>query len=1172
MVDVRLDSLKLEGFKSFPDEVEVTFPGETSAIVGPNGCGKSNLVDAMLWVLGEQSPSLLRLKSMGDVVFSGAAGRQAAGSAQVTLRLRCSDGRWAETDGRLEIRRRVYRSGPSEYRLNGRSARLRDVADELASVGLGTRSYAIIEQGRVGQVLSARPTDRRVLIEEAAGITLYKNRRRESELKLEHTRQNLLRLEDVISEVGRSLRQLKRQARQAERYQKMEQELKVKLLSLFTLEAHTLDQQRREIARRRAQIENEVAAAASGLGGAEADLAVERKAHDRVRGEVEHVRAEVSKLMTSRERLEAFLERSADLLDNLRASLDKARHDSAAIKARRHALEQQSNDAGERHEGFASALDDIQSRVDQAAEAQAGASQQLEEAENEAARRRKELLRTISTLTNSRNRLGDLEREQDRLVYTVNQLNQEQERLQGRRSEQALSHTEAEVESRAAATRAEQLEEQRRADVEERARLQEAASVARQETESLEHALWEHRHQLAGIERELARSTAARERLASFLPEERLAGQVSDYLHPDAGIAPVLDRVWSGWLELPVVRQESLSVEELTAVAKLEEQIRLAVATEAPPLPEPSLPEELEPLIKLAGIAPDDLPWLARVLPPAFRCHDPERARELADQLPNALILDGNGVLRQGRTMALPTAGTRLRGALSLRNERRQLQQQATETGKRAETSADRHRQLTEQVAGVEERLSQLAQELMSAEQERARTAAVEQSLSQELARLDRELASVSSELERNRKLKQQMQERHKQLVDEVSSLEQRSAEREQSVEEAASALDRQREAASQALRRLDRWRAELRLARERLTAAQAECDRLAEERIALESRLSEIEADVERYGRELAITEEEVVRSRTRLAEEQGELSSAREAERRSAESVEQANARVSKLENEVKGRRDQHQKARDTLHEIEVEQARSDGEWQRLSDAALSELATAPELLLENPAPEDESSEELELAIEDLRAGIERVGPVNLLALKEVEELQQRATFLNEQRQDLVDSLAKLDTTIREIDAICTERFLETFHKVNLVFAETFTHLFGGGAVRLDLVDEDDPLDSGIDITAQPPGKKNQSVQLLSGGEKALTALSLLISMFRISPSPFCILDEVDAPLDDANVERLADLIQEMTDHTQFIMITHNRRTMARADALYGVTMEEPGVSKIVSVRLEE
>jgi chromosome segregation protein len=233
MARIRMRSLKLTGFKSFPDEVELVFPGKVSAIVGPNGCGKSNLVDAILWVLGEQSPSLMRLKQMGDVVFTGAASRAAAGAAEVTLVLQSDDGHWKETDGRLEVRRRVFRTGPSEYRLNGRSVRLKDIFEELAGVGLGTRAYSIIEQGRVGQVLSARPIDRRSLLEEAAGITRYKARKHEAELKLEHTRQNLLRLEDVIGEVTRSLRQIKRQAKQAERHQKLETELKDHLRRLF---------------------------------------------------------------------------------------------------------------------------------------------------------------------------------------------------------------------------------------------------------------------------------------------------------------------------------------------------------------------------------------------------------------------------------------------------------------------------------------------------------------------------------------------------------------------------------------------------------------------------------------------------------------------------------------------------------------------------------------------------------------------------------------------------------------------------------------------------------------------------------------------------------------------------------------------------------------------------
>jgi chromosome segregation protein len=322
----------------------------------------------------------------------------------------------------------------------------------------------------------------------------------------------------------------------------------------------------------------------------------------------------------------------------------------------------------------------------------------------------------------------------------------------------------------------------------------------------------------------------------------------------------------------------------------------------------------------------------------------------------------------------------------------------------------------------------------------------------------------------------------------------------------------------------------------------------------------------------ELASTEDEVVRSRTRLAEEQGLLAAAKERERLLAEKMEATAAKVAALEKEVRERRESHEAQRDALHAIEVEQTRTEADWERLREHAAEELGLAVEELLQTEADPEDQPEVLREAVEGLRTKIERLGPVNLLALRELDELEERSTFLTAQRKDLVEALRALDTTIREIDETCTERFVATFQQVNEVFTETFSNLFGGGTARLDLVDEDDPLESGIDITAQPPGKKNQSVQLLSGGEKALTALSLLLALFRIKPSPFCILDEVDAPLDDANVERLASLVQAMTEHTQFVMVTHNRRTMARADLLYGVTMEEAGVSKVVSVRMED
>jgi len=364
MPRIRLQSLTLTGFKSFPDEVELTFPGKMSAIIGPNGCGKSNVVDAILWVLGEQSPSLMRLKQMGDVVFSGASSRPAAGAAEVTLILESDDGHWKETDGRLEVRRRVFRNGPSEYRINGRAVRLKDVFDELAGVGLGTRAYSIIEQGRVGQVLSARPIDRRALLEEAAGITRYKARKHEAELKLEHTRQNLLRLDDVIGEVNRTLRQIKRQAKQAERHQKLETELKEHLRCLFTIDAHRLDGQRTDITRRRAQAQNEVAAAAAALGGSDADLGRAREELEAARRETDAAREEVATLLGSRERLEAFLERSADMLDNLRASLDHAKTESTTLTSARGAVEERIAEANTRHGKLESELESVRSDLE----------------------------------------------------------------------------------------------------------------------------------------------------------------------------------------------------------------------------------------------------------------------------------------------------------------------------------------------------------------------------------------------------------------------------------------------------------------------------------------------------------------------------------------------------------------------------------------------------------------------------------------------------------------------------------------------------------------------------------------------------------------------------------------------------------------------------------------
>ncbi len=1169
---IRLASLKLAGFKSFADPVELVFPSDITAIVGPNGVGKSNIVDAILWVLGEQSPSLLRLKDMRDTIFAGAHGRKPAGAAEVELKLVSDDGRWASTEGELIISRRVMRSGGSDYRLNGRSVRLRDVSDELLRIGLGTRAYSIIGQNRVGQVLSARPTDRRMLLEEAAGITHYRARRRDAELKLAQTRQNLERLDDVIAEVDRSRRQLRRQARQAERYRTLEEELREKLRALYGVRIRAAAGRRQRTGTTHAQLQNEVAAAASALGGAEADLAAARQQLEAAHTEVEAARSEVAELARSGERLSAFLERSADLLDNLRQSLAAARNQAEAAVTARTTLAERAGEARSRLEALESSLEEIAAKKQHAAGISAAAREAFEAAEREASGKRQSLLRMISTLTETRNRLSALERQQDRLSYTLSQLDQESERLHARHDAARARLAEAQTAVDAAGRDAAQTRERRDALAAQRDALTSAAEEAGRRAEALRHRSWEVKHRITGIEHELARHAAALDQVAAFLPPSALAGQVSAFVHPKPADAALLDRVWHGLLELPVVRLDELPPEAVAVAREMEARIRLAFAARVD-APEPPKPlDGAEPLLPLAGIAPEDAGWLAAVLPPAYRTDDAALAKRLAATHPRALFLAPDGTLYHGRTVELPSAGSRLRGALELRGELEELTQQLGELEAQAAAAQEHEQEQTRAAAALEEQLTGLNHALLEAEEARARAVAVERSAREELDRLERELETVSADGERAREEQAAIEARREKLKAEVADLEKRSSAIELALDEAGATVEARRADAARALRELDRLEAEERLAAERVEAARAEATRLASELGSIEARREKLRQEVAELEARLAKTEDEVVRSRTRLAEEQGLLAGARERERRAAGEVETINARVATLEKEVRSRRAAHEQVRSQLHEVEVERTRIEAEWESLCEGLGKELGLVPEAVLEEAPGDGVEEGPLQASVDELRAKLDRMGPVNLLAVEEAGELEQRSVFLHEQRDDLLKSLASLGGTIREIDATCTERFIETFEKVNAVFDETFSHLFGGGKARLDLADEDDPLESGVLITAQPPGKKNQSVQLLSGGERALAALALLIALFRIKPSPVCILDEVDASLDGANIVRLVELVREMTDNTQFVLITHNRRTMMGAEVLYGVTMERPGISKIVSVRLEE
>lgn len=1171
MGSVRLESLKLTGFKSFPDEVQLSFPGSVCAILGPNGSGKSNIVDAMLWVLGEQSPSLLRLKNMGDVVFNGSSGRRPAGSAEVQVVLRSGDGRWSDHGGRIEISRKVLRSGPSEYRVNGKSVRLKDIVDELASVGLGTRAYSIIEQGRIGQVLSARPTDRRALLEEAAGLTRYKTRKHEAELKLVRTRQNLLRINDVLDEVERSLRQLKRQARQAEKFQTMREELSGKLERVFSLEAKSIGTEKDEINRLRAQTLNEVAAAASALGGAEADLVRFQQEREETRERLEETRADISRLDAAVEGLEAFLNRSEDLLQNLTDSIRHAGEDSSNVREQLRKLADRESQVQHELEVSLGELEKVGEEREAALKEHGEVRRRFETRETEMTRLRNDLLRGISSLTNSRNRLSELQREQDRVSYSLSQLEAESKKLGERQAEIEIRHSEVISEGTEVCRLVAELDQKRSELRNRRNNLRVEAQNSKKEAEELSNEAWENRHRLTGIERELSRFNEEIEKVSKLLPEGVFLGRLADFLNPSPEWVGLIDRVWSDRLELPVLDGSLVDREILEVLGSSESQIKVLVTDQYSTTPGWKRVDGAQCLDKFAGMNEDQAAWIRRALPPAYYCEDSEGARDVAADQPEIRVVDAFMRVWSGALADLSPDASKLRGSLALKQERDQLLKIIGELTARSETAGGKYQRAMDQLSQVEDDLGTLNRRCLESEQERARTLAVESNLKQERERLRREEEALEREGERQAKNLAEIGEKIGMLASEVEKSESRNVGLEEKVEEARQGLEALREELNDSLRKADRFRAEERLAVQRHETAERDAEELAKQRLFLNGRLETLGRQNQQLEEELEKTRNEIIRSKTRLVEEQARLSAARREETKAAELMRAAVAKVEGMELDVRKRRSIHESLREKLHQIELDRTEASSRWQRLEDACMSELGRALGSLSE-PEEGPEDIEALRNEVETIRNRLDGIGPVNLLALDELKELSERRDFLSTQRKDLREALASLDTTIAEIDGTCRSRFLSTFEEVNTVFGETFSYLFGGGQASLELVDEDQPLESGVDIVAQPPGKKNQSVQLLSGGEKALTALALLISLFRIKPSPFCILDEVDAPLDDANVERLGELVRSMTSHTQFVMITHNRRTMQRSDLLYGVTMEEPGVSRIVSARLDE
>jgi chromosome segregation protein len=1159
---VRLASLTLEGFKSFAPRTHLSFPGAITAIIGPNGVGKSNICDAIAWVLGEQSARLLRSQTMADVIFNGAPQRPPAGSAQVTLELASGDGRWAEGAGTLELSRRVLRDGTSDYRIGGRRARLKDVVDNLMDAGLGTRSYAIIEQGRIGQVLSARATERRALFEEAAGISKFRVRRHEAELKLAETRANLLRVADVTSEVKRALDAARRQARQAERHRELRERLAALRAQLFATRRRGLATavvERREQLALAATAEAEAAAL---TGHADAALEQLRQELERVQQRLAEARAEEGRADALAQRREAEETAARREHEDAVARAGQAGGEAQRLASAASDLALAEQDLLAALERAAAALAEEEQRAAAQVEVARGADEAAREAYGRTEEARRALLAAVAAANEAGNRAHRIDVEGEQVRYQLTRLLAERDRLSAHLTQSAVREEEAAGAEVSAGARAAQAEEARLA----LRRQLDAATLAGNELaaerDRVGHALWQTRHERDGVVRLIASARALPHGLAAALPAEKIRGTVADFLEPEADAAALLDRAYGDALTTPVLAGED-ALDELTGrLDRLGGRLEVVVADDAGTTARPS------PLLERAGAA--GTAWLTGALPRAVVAASAEEARELARRDPDLVVLLPGGGRRRGQRVELPGPGAVVPGILELRRREQELVAREGElAGREAavagalEESRTLAAALTLQLADSDALAQTTAGELAAASSTR-------ESLHRERARLEKELEAVGAELTRLDGESATLAAALVQAREEAERLHTRAGELEGELDRLARVAATAQRSAADTRAEAERVQGLAALARERRAGAERDFERQRAEVAALGEREASARAE-EHAQRERAVAAANTAASARADLEE---LLARRAAAAREAAALADAESglreRVTAAAREAEERRAAHMAARDATHAAELAITEANGALERL-DESIALLLGGQAALPEEPPPA-EMLPALEADEQQAAAQLEALGPVNELAVAERDELEQRFEFLKVQRRDLERSLESLAQTIHELDVNCAERFLTVLAEASVAFDQVFRILFGGGEARVELSDPDSPLDSGVDIRVRPPGKHIQSVLLLSGGEKALSAVALLLALFRIRPAPFCVLDEVDAPLDDANIERLCRLLREMSGETQFLLVTHNRRTMAHADVLYGVTMEEPGVSRIVSVRLEE
>jgi chromosome segregation protein len=1284
---LKLRKVEIVGFKSFCERTVVTFSGiGTTCIVGPNGCGKSNVVDAISWVLGEQSHKSLRAERMADCIFNGTTKRPPMGLAEVTITMEDPElaeaarfvlegvgeasgpnteiteigstegteksgqdltaggtGEGTSSDspsetssqagaqlaaplledgtpsqesmgepeflkgkrrkkaaekpslvmkpGEVVVSRRLYRSGQSEYLINGRVARLRDIQEMFMGVGLGPDSYAIIEQGRIGLILSTKPLERRAIIEEAAGVTKFKTKKRLAEAKLESSKVNLSRVNDIVVEVEKQLGSLKRQAAKARRYSEVRDQMRGIVRQMLAGKARELDAEAERVGK---QLEE--------LTAAETHHAAE----------IQREESEQDALNQRIYTLDAELRQNQNHLNLTALEVDRSENKIAFNRQRTEEL------AG-RHGQIAAEIAEAAARAAEWDSRNAAQQQTVITLRDESGVLGERVEELAARAETRGAQIRDWELRIEALRASASEAGESLLRLHGeqKQAEEALVHQNAALQRREA-SEAELLEssikvrdDAERAALEfeaangqlsalmvKAAELQASIGTLRHAREAMTAEADALRESVVGVKARHAtltqilndRSYTANAVQKLFAANESGAGHdfhavgvLADYAEVEEQHEAAIEQYLRDELEYVVVETfdharagVSLLRDEVGGRATFfVDSLRNLKLAEYEPIvhfrAEEGVISRLDKLVgfrdPLGAAAKQFLPRLRS----AYLTESAAAAEKLARENSQYAFVTPDGTCYQGRMVTGGRADEA--GPLGMKRELRALDGEIAQLEKRGEEARAALETLVADLRAAEQSLEEVNAQKQIAEREVYAAKHRHEQTQAELARLGLELTLCQSELARIRQDAENARLRAERAQHQLAAAATSRAEAESESTRLAAELVQLRGSIQAEQNELGAGRAELAALNERLTAAESVAARLMQERGELERReaaLRQQEASVNEETAGLAKQSEELAQQLESLRAEKVRLETR---QRELEQEWESGRTRVTQMEDRLRMGRQTLQEVREQRSHAEVERARNDSDRQHLRETCMTEVNAQPEDLIATETAFI-SGEELAIAetnYREMKARIESMGAVNMMALEEYNECEQRFTFLTRERDDLLQSIADTQQAITELDLVSREKFEQAFNSINHNFSEAFHTIFGGGTAEMRLTEPDSSGDAGIDVVASPPGKRLQNILLLSGGEKAMTALALLIAIFRYQPSPFCILDEVDAPLDEANVGRFTRLVGEMSSQTQFIIVTHNRKTMETGSVLYGVTMQEPGVSKLVSVRWE-